>query len=322
MATNGVCPKVSVVVPCYNNTLFVRQSVESVLSQDYPNIEVIVVDDGSTDDSIAKLAIFGNRIRVIQQPNQGPAAARNRGIRHATGEFIAFNDSDDLWLPGKVSAQVSYLLRHPEFIACFCSFEVWDGKSALPEAAVGHQSSAISIIPEATGWLYLKLLKESVIHTITIMIRREIVTEVGFFNESLRIGEDHEYWLRLSRRGKMAKLDHLSALYRDNLTSTTHQVHSKNYSLEVLKWAIDTFGRCCPGGECISLDLVDSYIAERHFSYAYHCFRGGYRILALHSFKSCLALRKYIIKSFLGWLICQTETSYRIFWSLRGLKKN
>ena len=100
-------PLVSVVIPTYNRAGVICRTIDNVLAQTYRNTEIIVVDDGSTDDTQAKLRSYGGRIRVIAQSNAGPAAARNRGIEAATGDLIAFQDSDDLWLPNKLERQAA-----------------------------------------------------------------------------------------------------------------------------------------------------------------------------------------------------------------------
>jgi glycosyltransferase involved in cell wall biosynthesis len=106
-------PLVSVVIPSYNMEAFTPQTVESVLAQDYPSVEVIVVDDGSTDGSVGALKRFGERIRLIEQKNSGACAARNRGLQECRGEFVAFLDCDDLWEPRKLTRCVETLLARP-----------------------------------------------------------------------------------------------------------------------------------------------------------------------------------------------------------------
>lgn len=310
MQANDLQPKVSVVMPCYNNAPYVRQAVDSILQQDYPNIELIVVDDGSNDNSLEVLASYGERIKVVSQPNQGPAAARNNGIRHATGDYIAFLDSDDLWLQGKLSAQLEFLKINPDFIACFCSWSVWDGNS-IPEFNLPTAEQRLELQQDKSGWLYLPLLDDSVIHTISVVIKKQIVDKVGFFNEEFRAGEDHDYWLRLSRVGKIAKLKTTYALYRANPQSTTNKVHAKNFSLLVLQEAVAKYGLCDPDGKCLPEALYQQYIAERHFTYGYQSFWAGHRDKAKLSFIGCLQNRHFILKSLIYLCICMSEFGYR-----------
>ncbi|WP_333797327.1 glycosyltransferase family 2 protein [Rheinheimera sp.] len=303
MQANTPPPKVSVVMPCYNNAAYVRQAVDSVLQQDYPNIELIVVDDGSRDNSLEVLAGYGEQIKVVSQPNQGPAAARNNGIRHATGDYIAFLDSDDLWLPGKLSAQLAFLAQYPDYIACYCSWSVWDGRSTDQFIPCEQTGQSLELQQDKSGWLYLPLLEDSVIHTISLVIKKEVVDQAGFFNETLRVGEDHDYWLRLSRIGKIAKLKQVYALYRANLQSVTRKVHDKNYSLLVLESAVEKYGLCSPDGSCLPESIYRQYVAQRHFVYGYQSFWAGHRDKARLSFINSVKHPNYCLKSML-YLAC------------------
>ncbi len=124
-------PAVSVVIPAYNAAWCVRKAIDSVLAQDFRDFEVIVVNDGSTDDTAAVLAGYGDAIRVIDQPNGGMSSARNAGIRAARGEFIAFLDADDWWLPGKLGRQVELLRGRPDLGFCSCAARVEDLEGRL-----------------------------------------------------------------------------------------------------------------------------------------------------------------------------------------------
>lgn len=302
--------RVSVVMPSYNNATYLKAAIDSVLDQDYPNLELIVVDDGSTDDSVTILKGYGERIRFICQSNQGPAAARNTGLREVSGDYVAFHDSDDLWLPGKVHAQVELLQQHPEYVACYTRWLVWDGSEMKQPLLNPHEDLIISDF--GTGWLYVPLLKVSLLHTITVMIRRDAVRQVGFFSEDLRIGEDHHYWLRLSRLGQIAKLKSVYALYRENPRSTTNRVHLRNYSLEVLQWALDTFGPSCPSGQVLQDGAIQSYLGERNFNYGYQCFWGGRKDLAASAFQESYRFGYLPKRSAMYWLMSQFALKCRL----------
>jgi glycosyltransferase involved in cell wall biosynthesis len=117
-------PLVSVIIPTYNRAWSIKESIDSVLSQDFNDFELIVIDDGSTDHTIEILNSYGKDIFVIHQRNQGVSSARNRGLMKASGSFIAFLDSDDLWLPGKLSLQVDYFNSNPTALICQTE-EIW-----------------------------------------------------------------------------------------------------------------------------------------------------------------------------------------------------
>jgi len=185
-------PRVSVIVPVYNRPVFVRQAIESALLQDCPGgFEVVVVDDGSTDETPDVLASFGDAIRVVRQKNGGVARARNAGFAAAKGEFFALLDSDDVWLPGKLAAQIALLDANSE--AAFAHSDVLeffegDGPqkpwTRRPEIVSGHALTT--------------LLRRNVVHTMTVMIRRRAVEEVGDFDPRYPPCEDWDLWLRTS----------------------------------------------------------------------------------------------------------------------------
>ncbi|SNY51640.1 Glycosyl transferase family 2 [Arsukibacterium tuosuense] len=309
------CPLVSVIMPCYNNESFVKAAVESVLLQDYPNFEVIVVDDGSTDGSFVELQRFGDRITIIQQKNLGAAAARNNGLETARGQYIAFLDSDDIWLPGKITAQVNYLEQHPETGLCYCQWAVCEHEVTSAEMIERFATTYLPMQTEQnfTGWLYLKLLEKSVIPTITVMLRRDVLEEVGLFNTNYRIGEDHDLWLRISFKYRITKLKNVYAVYRNNPDSITKSVQKQNFSLLVLQSAITNFGLTCPSGEQISEKLLNEYIGERHFSYGYNALVKGERNKALDSFKGCIKCRYKLFKATIFALICTIKPLYSFF---------
>ena len=182
---------VSVVIPTYNRRAVVREAVVSVCAQEGVAREIIVVDDGSSDGSAAALQHeFGTGIRVLRTANHGVAAARNLGVAASAGELIAFLDSDDMWLPGKLAAQVAFFAAHPEAQICQTA-EVWirNGVRVNPRA---HHRKPSGDIFEAS--LLLCLVSPS-----AVMLRRSLFERVGGFDESLAACEDYDLWLRILR---------------------------------------------------------------------------------------------------------------------------
>ncbi len=180
-------PLVSAVIPTFNRGWIVAEAVKSVLNQDYPNIEVVVVDDGSTDDTPKKLAALDASIVLLSQANQGVSAARNRGIRQSKGELIAFLDSDDLWKKTKISRQVDFFRENPRALVCQTE-EVWlrNGKRVNPR--LKHKKKS-GLFFEAS--LHLCLVSPS-----AVMMKRALFDEKGFFDETLPACEDYDFWLR------------------------------------------------------------------------------------------------------------------------------
>ncbi len=217
MASSSDLPLVSIVVPNYNYGQFVCEAVESALAQSYKAIEVIVVDDGSTDDSAKKLQRFGPRIQVISQSNQGLSAARNRGMQASRGELIAFLDADDLFHSGKISEQVSYLYRHEQVSLLATGVEQGE---APTWAGLSSRCDLSRSVPLTRNDLILRtqFLPSSVI------MRTAVFRELGGFNPVLQAFEDREYWIRIAKRFGVAKLVAPWTFYRTQHVSMSHNV--------------------------------------------------------------------------------------------------
>ena len=181
--------RVSVVIPTYNRADFVREAIASVLRQDYPAIELIVVDDGSRDGTAAVVSGFGPAVQYLWQENRGVSAARNRGGAASSGDLIAFLDSDDLWLPRKVSAQVAYFEASAEAQACHTD-EIWIRRGVrVNERGIHHKQG---------GWQFLASLPRCLISPSAVMMRRTLWDRLGGFDENLPACEDYDLWLRLT----------------------------------------------------------------------------------------------------------------------------
>jgi len=194
-------PLVSVVIPAYNAAAFVRTAVDSALAQSWPHTEVIVVDDGSTDDTAAVLGAYGDAIRVIGQRNGGLSNARNRGIREARGELVAFLDADDRWLPDKLARQVELMHAHPE--VGFCS------TCARIEAPDGTPVGTWPC-PRIDGSLLQTLFVRNAAVPGSgsgVMVRKALFERTGLFDESLRSLEDIDMWMRLAAVTAYACID-------------------------------------------------------------------------------------------------------------------
>ena len=181
-------PLVSVVIPTYNRGWIVGEAVESVLAQDYAAFELIVVDDGSTDDTAAVLAAYDDVV-VVEQPNRGVSAARNRGVEHSRGDLIAFLDSDDLWLPEKLSTQVAFFLEHPAANVCQTQ-EIWIRNGRRVNAGRRHEKPA--------GMFFERSLELCLVSPSAVMLKKEFFEVMGGFDESLPACEDYDLWLRIN----------------------------------------------------------------------------------------------------------------------------
>ncbi len=213
---------VSTIIPTYNRAHIICEAVESALGQTYPNTEIIVVDDGSKDDTVERLKRYGDRIRILSQANAGPAAARNRGIEASRGELVAFLDSDDIWLPEKIQQQVSLLARAGASVpCCLCNILMkWNsGDRASFDIALLKTSA------EEGLWLNVDevLATRSVLFNQGIIIRRQVLDKIGGFDEKIRYLEDYEFPLRLSLEGPWAFIKTPLVVWRESMTNSVYK---------------------------------------------------------------------------------------------------
>jgi glycosyltransferase involved in cell wall biosynthesis len=215
-------PLVSIIIPTYNRAGLICETIDNVFQQTYRNFELIVVDDGSTDDTQSKLLQYGNRIQVIRQENRGPAVARNRGARVARGEIIAFQDSDDLWKPTKLERQV-LLLEMDSSLPC-CLSNIALGAVEGKEFTSFDQSFVRPKHDEGI-WLNVSdiLATRFVLFTQAVAIRREVFVNLGGFDESLRYLEDYDFPLRLSFMGPWGFIREPLVTYRKGSSSSFSQ---------------------------------------------------------------------------------------------------
>ena len=194
---------VSVIIPCYNQGKYLAEAIESALNQTYPHVEVIVVNDGSTDNTAEVAARYAGRIIYAEQENAGASVARNRGILATAGELIAFLDADDYWYQTKLEKQVSVLKADPSIGLVHTGFRYI------------YESGADSE-PGYTGYCedYHALLGGCGINSCTVVFRRRLLPEAGLFDPLLVRGEDWELWLRVSRATRLWKIEEELAVYR------------------------------------------------------------------------------------------------------------
>ena len=205
---------VSVVIPCYNTARFIKKTIESVLQQTYPHIEIIIVDDGSDDETPSILKSFNNnpKVKTIRQVNSGAASARNRGISMATGPFIAFLDSDDLWLPNKLELQIS-LFQNPDVHIVYSDRENIDESD--------NKISCRKLTHYRGRKLSGQLLFENFIPMSSAIIRKEVFQKVKSFDITLSRSEDIDFWLKASVYFGIDYVDKALVLHRlrdDQLT--------------------------------------------------------------------------------------------------------
>lgn len=200
-------PLVTAAMPVYNGASFIRESLDSILSQDYQPLEVLVVDDASTDQTPQILASYGDRLRVVRhETNRGLGAARNSLVEHARGEFVAFLDADDLWLDGKISAQVEAMLAAPEAGLCHTAFEEF---GAEPNRGIVRADADFPL----WGECFERLFESGGININTSMVRRSCFPAHGFYHD-LHGVEDYAMWLDISLHNPVTYCRDLLCRYR------------------------------------------------------------------------------------------------------------
>ena len=261
----------SIIIPTFNRASIVSRAIESALSQTYRNIEVVVVDDGSSDDTQSVVEGFGDRVRYFYQENAGVTAARNSAIRHARGEFLAFLDSDDTWAPWKLESQVAALTQFPE------AGVVWSDMTALDrsghvisdrylrvmykahsrvkieevmpqvetlEALTASAPNELGSAPVRIGDLFSEILLGNLLHTSTVLVRRAWVEQVGGFDPSfVHAGEDYEFYVRLCSVGPVVFIDAPSTYY---CVGAPDQLTRPSMILEIARNNLRTIGKWLP----------------------------------------------------------------------------
>ena len=304
-------PTVSVVVPSYNCEAFIEETIDSVLNQTFKDIELLVVDDGSTDRTTELVASYGYPVRLISQANARVCAARNRGIHEAKGEFICLLDHDDYWFPSKLERQLEVFAEAPEAGVVYSTFMVWDPEAdgTYPDPT-GFDLSQFpdDIDPAFSGWIYHQFLLDCWMLTSTTMFRAEVFRRCGVFDESLPFTEDWELWLRTSREFPMVQLSRPTTLYRQHPEQGNRLVRDVDYRTQLLIKSKQAWGLCSRDGRCVTPRQFRQQIAKYHAAYALHHLRAGNKSVAFNSLrKAWLAdpvgfrYPVYILAGVLGW---------------------
>ena len=304
---------VSTVIPVRNGKEYIFEAIDSVLTQSHRAIELIVVDDGSTDYDYSLLAGRDDRIHVIHLSGVGVSAARNAGMAVARGQYIAFLDADDIWFPGKIEAQVRYFEQHPEVGCVFGGFQKWfpTDSGEFPEArTLVHDCRRVSASEkERSGWLYTRLLTGLLVGMNTAVVRREVYDALGGFDESMRIGEDYLFWLKVSRLYEMHALDDTVALYRIHGQSAMNRLDEENHQAQLLSIARRRWGLANPDGTRLEEREFTSRLAISEFTHGYNHFWYGQPDVAAESFR----------KAFLGGALRFRSAAYFVLSQMKRM---
>jgi glycosyltransferase involved in cell wall biosynthesis len=257
-------PLVSVVIPAYNAAATLAATLDSVLAQTYPRIEIVVVDDGSRDGTPEVLARYAPRVRGLRQANGGLAAARNAGLAAARGEFIALLDADDLCEPERIGAQVAFMAGRPDVVLSGTEFSCFDdngvvaerharqyysrlGRAANGPAAFFGEPASVDIgpwlprpsatavdMPVLVGDVYRHLALGNFIHPPTVMFRRELIRRIGVFDRAIPNCCDWEWLVRAARVGKFAFVDRPLLRYRRSMSQMSGPRHKLQLYSDIL----------------------------------------------------------------------------------------
>lgn len=279
-------PFFSVVIPLYNKERHIIKAIKSVLGQSYSDFELLVVDDGSSDGSLAKAqSVTDPRIRVIHQENRGESGARNRGISESRGQYIAFLDADDYWLPNflhEIKGLIDSFRKEAVFFAT--AYLISDGKKYLHPSWPGIGRKIFrAVIPDFFSHMAGGPL---LILPSCVCVRKDILLQVGLFTPGLKLGADQELWQRLALRGKLAYSSHPASVYcldADNRACNNFRLQEELLFSKNLRNAIET-GEMPP--EYVGsakryihwhlLDLLRNHLHQGAFRRAFACMRDPY----------------------------------------------
>ena len=259
---------VSVVIPVYNSEQYITECIDSALTQTYQNIEIIIVDDGSTDNTVNIISEYNNElIKLFHQKNTGSGAARNHGIEQASGTWIAFLDADDIWLPDKLQKQ----LKH-------CSDLDWSHTDLYLHGDVyPRHTKTTELTPKHSGFILKNLLVENSIGTSSVIIKKEILQKLGAFNTDLRALQDWDLWLRVAAENQICYIDEPLVYYRVHSSSVSRNVRKTlPYHLNLIKNVFSQNGLARDlqelKHEALSRSChICSQIAEQEEDYLFSC---------------------------------------------------
>ena len=309
---NGVNGLVSVIIPTYNSVAHIRQTIDAVLAQTHPHVELIVVDDGSTDNTRAVLAEYGEKLRLVVQSNQGVCRARNAGLALARGEFICFLDHDDVWYPEMIALQLKAFGVDADVGCVYANYTHWYSDAVGQYADPGELRARCPMDSELdasmSGWIYHLLLIDCHVQTSAAMIRSEVFRQCGAFDESLPYSEDWDLWLRISRKFQFRKLKNISVLYRQVEGQGSRTARDVDYRTRLLEKAVATWGLRSPDGTGLARRDFIRQLAIYHVDYGMGWVQAGQPGRGARSFLRALRLNPaqpkplvYLVLSMFGW---------------------
>jgi len=233
-------PLVSVIMPAFNHELYIGEALQSVAVQTHPNIELIVINDGSTDrtgeiieEHIRKSG--GRNIRYVSKRNEGVCKTLNAGLKMAGGDYVAFLASDDVWLPDRLARQIEFMEGNRDIGMVFADAWFIDGSTRTDARWSDYKPRLRELFKNGVqnADLYTRLLAQPLVPALTVLVRRSVLLDVGFFDEKLAY-EDHDLWLRIAMKYPLGYLDRPLAYYR------LHGANISNDAVFMLKGMVQT----------------------------------------------------------------------------------
>lgn len=238
-------PRVNIVIPAYNAEAFIADTVRSALDQTFPDLQVTVIDDGSTDATAAHAALDDARVRVISQENRGMSRSRNRGMAETDSEFVALLDADDLWHPEKLRLQLQALQARPDHDFCYSAFDVWHGE---PRPDYFRQARQGTVDESRSGWIYPVLVLDNYALPSSVIWRRSAWDRMGGFLTDNQQTDDWEYLVRASTQHRFIRLAESFVLYRQHPVSLSRRIPATNTTELMRADLIRRFGMSSPPG--------------------------------------------------------------------------
>jgi glycosyltransferase involved in cell wall biosynthesis len=289
--------KVSVIIPVYNQAKFVARSIKSVLEQTYNDFEVIVVNDGSTDNSHRIIEAFGDQISYLHQQNKGPSSARNAGITASRGKYIAFLDSDDYFMKRNLEIKMSFLESNPRADWIYSDWQYVDDEgSPLKKGSLKFKYSKKRL----TGEIFEELLQSrNFISPCTVVIKRSVLEDVGHFDPLIPSQEEFDLWLRIALKYPAYYIDRV-------LVNVT--LHPASLSSDFTKWAygnaliVDKLKDLIPHDFKDRKNILDRMFADRHTFIGRDFFQKGQFNKAINEFWQ--SIKRLPFQKRIYWLMC------------------
>ncbi len=275
-------PRVSVIVPTFNGGAWIADTLRAVQAQRIvAQVEIIVVDDGSSDGTPQVAVAACPQVRLLHQQRGGVSRARNRGLAEAQGDFICFLDQDDRWHPLQLERQLALMDARPEVGAVATPYRFWwpaeDPDPMLPP------DTGPQLVPGYEGWTYHLFLRDCWALTSATMVRKSLLSDLGGFDADRPYAEDWDLWLRLSHRAPFAQLAWPPVLYRQHADQGSRTVRMRDHRVELLMAAAQTRGLASPDGQALPAAEFKAIVARYRMEFGYHHAQHGDRWMAARS---------------------------------------